>query len=500
MAAPLTLASRADIARELIAKTGLRGHIRVFWPTIDPAPLKYNWHLDAIAEHLTAVQTRQIKRLAITVWPGSAKSSVTSALWPSFVWGTDPSHKWMFASADIALVYRDSTRMCNIVRSPLYREVYPEGAVLPDTTNLQVFETTKQGRRFNTSVQGKGVGWHANTQVGDDILKPTDATPTGIKKAIDWWQGTMSSRRADPVEEFARVLVMQRICVGDPADHVLTEEGYEHLCLPFEWSPNPVWDLGSSIGGAAKFDPRTVEGEIGDKQRYTPETAAKMILEYGTNAPAQLNQNTMGAASQRVQAEWFRRYDKLPDWRFMRKYQIWDFNSKGQQTAQHSRVSGLLVGVFQDNIYWVDEIVGWWDWVTGTAEFWERQEQGHPWANAELLIEDKANGTPLLNELSVSHLSHATTAVEPTPGMSKEKRFDIQTPKIKLGRVYLPHVHPRVGEWLKEIQRFPAAPNDRGDTLEIALRKLVSLGTAPDYGAAIKALHEKALRRRGFRR
>ena len=49
------------------------------WHVIEPGtPLLWNWHLDVICDHLQAVFERRIKRLAITLAPGHAKSSFIS--------------------------------------------------------------------------------------------------------------------------------------------------------------------------------------------------------------------------------------------------------------------------------------------------------------------------------------------------------------------------------------------------------------------------------------
>ena len=69
------------------------------WQVIEPGtPLIWNWHLDVICDHLQAVFERRIKRLAITLAPGHAKSSFISVLFPAWCWTNDAHSRWLCAS------------------------------------------------------------------------------------------------------------------------------------------------------------------------------------------------------------------------------------------------------------------------------------------------------------------------------------------------------------------------------------------------------------------
>ncbi len=44
--------------------------VRLAWPVLEPAtPFVFGWHLDAIADHLTAVAAGDIKRLLVNMPP-----------------------------------------------------------------------------------------------------------------------------------------------------------------------------------------------------------------------------------------------------------------------------------------------------------------------------------------------------------------------------------------------------------------------------------------------
>lgn len=102
----LVALDRADIA-----DGGFKEFGRLAWPHVEPTPLAWNWHLDAIAEHLEAVAKRQIRDLVINVPPGSGKSRWASVLFPSWVWTFDPGRRFLCASFSEKLVLRDARAM-----------------------------------------------------------------------------------------------------------------------------------------------------------------------------------------------------------------------------------------------------------------------------------------------------------------------------------------------------------------------------------------------------
>jgi hypothetical protein len=61
-------------------------------------PLRWNWHLDAVCEHLEAVAAGDVTRLIVNVPPRSGKSLLTSVFFPVWVWVRHPEERLVFAS------------------------------------------------------------------------------------------------------------------------------------------------------------------------------------------------------------------------------------------------------------------------------------------------------------------------------------------------------------------------------------------------------------------
>ena len=68
----------------LLSEESLIDFVRLAWHVVEPAQkFVHGWHLDAIADHLTAITDGELIRLLINVPPGTMKSLLTSVFWPA---------------------------------------------------------------------------------------------------------------------------------------------------------------------------------------------------------------------------------------------------------------------------------------------------------------------------------------------------------------------------------------------------------------------------------
>ena len=77
------------------------------WPIVEPAtPLRWNWHLDLICEHLEQVAAGKITRLIVNVPPQKHEVDAHSAsCFRCWMWATKPGTRFLCASysAQLAL-------------------------------------------------------------------------------------------------------------------------------------------------------------------------------------------------------------------------------------------------------------------------------------------------------------------------------------------------------------------------------------------------------------
>ena len=154
-----------------------------------------------------------------------------------------------------------------------------------------------------------------------------------------------------------------------------------------------------------------------------------------------------------VKAEWFKRYreNERPEC-FDRIVQSWDTANKATELSDFSvcttwGVSGkhlFLLGVFRRRLEY-------------PALKRAVREQQSLFEATEVLIEDKASGTQLIQEL-IEDGCHGVTRYQPT--IEKIMRLHAQTGMIHNGFVHIPETAPWLAEYLHEMVVFPKGKHD----------------------------------------
>lgn len=221
----------------------LYAFVKAAWPIVNPAiPFIETWHVGCVAEHLQAMTNLEIKRLVINCPPRSSKSFLCSVFWPAWVWATNPTERWLYASYGDALAKRDSVYTRDVITSQWYQEQWGGVYQIREDSNVKTFFTNdKTGYRIATTITGKGIGLGANRVVVDDPIKPLEIhSEVKCQLVLDWWDKTMSSR----VEQFDTttfLITHQRLKENDLSGHVLASGlGWECLCIPMEYEANRI--------------------------------------------------------------------------------------------------------------------------------------------------------------------------------------------------------------------------------------------------------------------
>lgn len=194
---------------------------------------QYNWHIGAIAEHLEAVWTGEIKNLIINMPPRSLKTLSTSVSFPAWGFGKDPQIKFMLTSFKSSLAEKMTRKTRMIMQSQWYRDCFPDTKMSEELNRQYYFETTQQGQYFSSSmasVTGEG----CDIQICDDPLNPDEAISDQIRDTTnETIRGTLFSRFNDP-RNARFILNMQRLHDNDPTGDQLKDGGWTHLKLPAE--------------------------------------------------------------------------------------------------------------------------------------------------------------------------------------------------------------------------------------------------------------------------
>ncbi len=315
-----------------------------------------------------------------------------------------------------------------IVASDWYRSLFPT-RLSPQRAAMPEFDTTAQGCRLATSVGGVLTGRGADLIVIDDPLKPEEAlSQTQRQAANDWFDHTLYSRLNDKLNG-AIVLIMHRLHEDDLTGHVLAQEAWETVRFPAIAEEDEAL-LVDTVLGPQHFARR--RGEALHPEREPMAVLAhirRTIGEY--NFAGQYQQTPAPLGGGLVKAAWFRRYgpDELPP-RFERIVQSWDTANKATELSDFSVCTSW--GVAGKNLYLIDVLRRRMEYPELKRAVREQYERFEP---SVVLIEDKASGTQLIQELIAEGL-HAVTRYRPQS--DKVMRLHAQTAMIENGFVHLP--------------------------------------------------------------
>jgi predicted phage terminase large subunit-like protein len=421
------------------------------FPDLNPqAQLALNWHLEVIAAKLMEVWQGKIRRLIINLPPRHLKSLMASIAFPAWCLGHDPSAQILCVSYAQDLSDKLARDCRSIMTSLWYRQIFPT-RLAPHRQAVQEFITTRQGYRLATSTGGVLTGRGADIILIDDPLKPEEALSNAQRKAAnEWYDHTLYSRLNDK-RHGAIVIIMQRLHEDDLIGHVLAQEGWEVLSFPAIAEADEVHEI-ETIWGPQRFT--RLQGEALHPDREPLETLDRIRRTIGEyNFAGQYQQSPAPLGGGLVKAEWFKRYgEKDRPEHFDRIVQSWDTANKATELSDFSvcttwGVKGkdlFLLGLFRRRLEY-------------PALKRAVREQQSLFGASEVLIEDKASGTQLIQEL-IGDGCHGVTRYQPT--CDKIMRLHAQTAMIDNGFVSIPETAPWLDEYLHELTVFPNGKHD----------------------------------------
>lgn len=466
--------ARADLWVALERERGRRSFrkfVGMAWHVVEPArTFVPGWHIDAICEHLQAITEGKIRDLIINMPPRHMKSLLVGVLWPAWEWIDHPENAFLTASYADTLAVRDAVKARRLITSAWYRERWGAAFRLAGDQNAKTrYDNDRGGYRIATSVNGVATGEGGDRIVVDDPINVKEASSATVRLAANtWWDESMSTRGNDP-KKVARVIVMQRTHEQDLTGHCLqrAETNYVHLKLPAEYRGHK----GRTVIGFE--DPRKNPGDLLWPERFGKPEVDKLKVDLGTYAAsAQLQQEPIPAGGGTFKLEWFPRYGVLPA-NGIRTVSI-DCANKAKELNSYS-VAGSFLEVGQ-NAY--------------VAKVWrDRVEYPALKRNVinfcadvkphQVLIEDKGNGTALIQDLQTST---RIPVIPIEPDGDKLMRAQRTSPTVEARRVLLPDFAPWLPDFEYEIGHFPAT--DFFDQVDMLTQFLDRFARGPIPGFA----------------
>src|ERR1700730_7228686 len=276
--------------------------------------------------------------------------------------------------------------------SEWYKSLFPT-RLSPQKQSAQEFVTTENGFRLATSVGGVLTGRGADFIVIDDPLKPDEALSKTQRVAVnEWFSHTLYSRLNDK-SKGCIIIVMQRLHQDDLVGHMLEQEDWDLVRLPAIAEQDETHII------RTQYRTRTVIRKAGEALH--PEREPLPVLEHlrrtlgEYNFAGQYQQQPAPLGGGMVKAEWFKTYpsNDLPV-AFGLIYQSWDTANKNTELNDYSVCTTW--GIKDKKLYLLDvqrERLDYPDLKRAVAR------QAARFNPKNILIEDKASGTLLIQEL-----------------------------------------------------------------------------------------------------
>lgn len=408
------------------------------------ANLVDNQHQVDICNALERVVLGKCRRLIINIPPRSGKTELAVINFIAWCMGNFPDSEFIHASYSKRLAAANAYAVRAIIQHETFGKIFSHTKLSGDSTAKDEFRTAQGGIVYATGAEGTITGYGAGKMrdsfggaiVIDDPHKAGEANSVTMRQnVIDWFSTTMESRKNN--QDTPIIVIMQRLHENDLSGFLLNGgngEEWEHLKI------SAITDSGES------FWPRQFPLDMLDRIKATNSYvyAGQYLQE-----PAPIGGGIFKDA-------WVRHWSTLPDLEYRMIYA-----DTAMKTGEENDYS-----VFQHwgkskdgKIYMLDMIRGKWEAPQLLAQakaFWDKCKHQHGCTLRKLMVEDKASGTGLIQQLKQSGV--------PVDGIQRNKdkvtRGYDSAPQVEAGNVYLPERHECLSDLLHELALFPNSSHD----------------------------------------
>ena len=424
-------------------------------------PLHWGPYLDLLTTKLDACRRGELKRLIVCLPPRHLKSICASVALPAYWLGQDPSSQLMCVSyaQDLALKHARDCR--EVMTSPWYRKLFPGTRLTQARGALEEFTTTQGGGRLATSVGGVLTGRGADVLIIDDPLKPQEALSEVQRGSVnDWFSNTLYSR-LNHKETGCIILVMQRLHQDDLVGHVLEREPWEVVAFPAIAEAEERHRIPGLPGLLDPVEWTREEGSALNPTHESLETLQRIQKAMSSfDWSCQYQQSPVPTGGGLIQDAWWQIYEEPPR-PFARIIQSWDTACKASELSDYSVCTTWGekslpngAGRREQHFFLLDVFRRRMNYPDLRRAVLDQKARFEPHV---LLIEDRASGTQLIQDLTRDGV-RGIRACQPTG--DKVMRLHAQTYLVEHGLVHLPEKAPWLAEFRKELAAFPRSKHD----------------------------------------
>lgn len=444
-----------------LAKRKLKHFIKYTYPSYTS-----NWFTDYICDEidvfLDQVINKESPRLMLFAPPRHGKSEIVSRRFPAYALGKYPNMSFIATSYASDLSNRNNRDVQRIIDEELYMNVFPNTKLsgknvrtISQSTylrNSDIFEVVDHKGVYRSAGVGGGItGMGGDVLIVDDPIKDFEQAESQVyrDKVFDWFTSTLYTRASSGG---GILIILTRWHYDDLAGRLL-----ENAKQP----QGEQWKVISFPAISEKDEEKRKEGEALHEERFSLEALNKIKKAVGSRVWTSLYQQRPslieGTLFKRENWQYYKKLsndaqtikDQLG---IKRTVQAWDTAFKKTDSADYS--AGITLGI-TDNRYYILDLY------KEKVEYPELkrsvQQYSDKWKPQVILVEDKASGQSLLQELK------RQTKLPLLPyKVDKDKvaRANSITPIHEAQLVYLPENDMWVADFIDSLSSFPNGVHD----------------------------------------
>lgn len=432
-----------------------------FIAAMDPT-YKFGPHLKRLGSLLMDTELGYKDRVAVSMAPRFGKSLMISQYFPAWYLGKNPNHKLILASHTADLAVDMLRKVRNLMQTDVYKSIFPGVAIASDAKAAGKWNTSKGGEAYAVGTGGALAGRGGDIIIVDDPLSEQDiklGNTNTLDTTYEWYRSGLRTR----LMPGGRIVVLhtrwhQRDLIG----RLLKDGAMDPNADQYEMFEFPAILNEDDPEQAKSLWPEQWPLEA------LLRTKASMPL-WQWNAQYQQNPTAQESAIiKRSDIQWWPG-ETPPPCEFI--VQAWDTAMTTKERSDYSVCQTW--GVFKDADTDIDHVILL-NSVRGKWEFPELKqvafEQAKEWEPDALIIETKASGQPLVDELRRSGLF--VTEFSPGKGQDKLARVNAISDMFTSGQVWFPET-----SWaqsvVEELCSFPSGEHDdQVDAATLALRRV----------------------------
>lgn len=453
-----------------------------FIAALDPT-YKFGAHLKRLGGLLMQVESGEKDRIAVSVAPRFGKSQMISVYYPAWYLGKHPEHKMIIASntADLAVLMARKVR--NIIQSSEYQVLFPKTRIAKDSKAAGQWATTLGGEVYAVGTGGAIAGRGANLIIVDDPHDEQDIKTGNFSQFDAAYEWFLSGLRTRLMPEGRIALLHTRWHQRDIIGRVVKDAAMNPEADQYEVFEFPAI-LTATNPLANPEHPDYTPEELPEVERslWPEQWSLEALQRTRASMPAwQWNAQYMQAPTSKdaviINKDMIKWWPdpKPPTCEFI--VQGWDTALTVKQRSDFSSCQTWGIWTTEDgvtNVILLNRAKGKWDFPNLKRI---AHQQVNDWKPDSLIIETKASGQPLVDELRRSGIF--VSEFSPGKGQDKLARLNAISDMISSGQVWFPETR-WAEEVVEELTAFPNGEHDDDvDCLTLCLMRVRQGGLMP---------------------